>query len=136
MIKRLWHLLFDERLWEWRTARAANFWCSWYPYIGGRFDINLCITPPHTADPDDPKDVSWGPEFRCGFSLLWFDVGLTIPNDNHPDDGWELPAPSKCGTCGTWSVEYRWIDLCVGCDQIEDKCQCIRVSWEGTDVDV
>lgn len=123
MIRRVWHWLFDERYWCWNTTRAINFWCSWFPYLGGCVDANILLVPPHTADPNDPKDMSWGPEFQCGFTFLWLCVSLTLPNDEHPDNDYEEPK-HFCESCD--GDAHAAIALhCTACHRVEALCECI-----------
>lgn len=123
VLKRLWHLLFDHRTFDWRTSRVANVWGSWHPYIGLGFDFNIEVILPHKARLGDADDLySWGPEFKFGFGLLWIDFGLTIPNDDYPGKNIDLP-PRYCRACGR-TTSPMISDYCDGCNKHADSCSC------------
>lgn len=121
MTKRLWHLLFDDRWFAWRTSRIVDAWGCWHPSIGLSFDFYIEFIPPHKADPNDEHDMSWGPEFKFGFGLPWIDFGLLIPNGDHPDNDIEIPK-RYCG-CGR-EASTRFKLTCEGCQNVPDLCVC------------
>jgi hypothetical protein len=131
VLKWVWHVLFDDRYFTCRRLRAVNLWSSWHPHIGLNFDFSFEFILPHKADLDDERDMSWGPEFKFGFGLLWIDFGLTIPNDDHPDNDIEMP-PHYCRSCGR-TTSPTISDRCDGCGKHVDSCPCDAVpNNEGT----
>lgn len=120
LAKRVWGLLFDFREFAWRSSRAVDAWITWGPRFGFSFDINLSFIPGHKADPDDEYDSGYGPELRVGFGLGWVDGGLTIPNDNHPDN--LLEAPTHYCACGA-ETRPRIAHFCTGCDEVDCTCE-------------
>ncbi len=124
LTKRLWHLLFDDRFFEWRTSRFVNAWVSWHPYIGFDFDFSIEIVPPHKGNPNDERDFSWGPEFKLGFGGPWLDFSLNIPNDDHPDNDVPIP-PRYCERCG-FTAESMIADRCTSCDELAVVCTCLK----------
>jgi hypothetical protein len=122
VLKRIFHFLFDDRYVALCRWRPAHLWFAWTPYIGGSVAVNIQFIHPHKARFQDEDDVSWGPEFKFGADLLWISFGVTIPNDDHPDNNVEVP-PHYCRSCGREAepmISYR----CTGCDEHVDSCHC------------
>jgi hypothetical protein len=122
ILRRVFHFLFDDRYVALCRWRPAHLWFAWTPYIGGSVDVNIQFIPSHKAHSRDEDDVSWGPEFRFGADLLWISFGVTIPNDDYPDNNVEVP-PHYCRSCGREAepmISYR----CTGCDEHVDSCPC------------
>ncbi len=120
LAKRAWWLLFDYRQLTWKSSPAAEAWLSWGPRFGFGFDLDFSFVPGHKADPDDEYDSGYGPELRVGFGLGWIDGGLTIPNDNHPDNLMMLPK-HYCA-CGE-ETQARIAHYCIGCDEVDCTCE-------------
>lgn len=120
MIRRIFHLLFDDRYVALRRWRPLHLWFAWTPYIGGSVNFNIQLMPPHKARfVDEDDDISWGPEFRFGADLLWVSFGFTIPNDDHPDN--DLPK-RYCG-CGR-ETNAAFKRVCAGCHLVPNLCTC------------
>ena len=124
VLKRIFHLLCDFRGFRWRTSRFVNFYCSWHPRPGFGFYFNIDFVPGHRCDPNDEDDSDWGAEFTVSGSLLWLDVGLTVPNDDHPDD--EIAPPVKYCGCGR-EITFSFRSTCTGCQQLAKECSCLHV---------
>lgn len=120
LAKRAWHLLFDYRKLEWCSSTAVDAWISWGPRFGFSFDVNLSFIPGHKGDPDDEHDLGYGPELQMGFGLGWIDGGITIPNDNHPDNNHLMPK-HYC-SCGE-ETQSRIANYCTGCDEVDCTCE-------------
>ncbi len=121
LVKRAWRLLFDYRQLTWKSSRTAEAWLSWGPRFGFSFDLDFSFGPGRKATSDEPGDFSYGPELRVGFGLGWIDGGLTIPNENHPDnDG--LTVPKHYCSCGE-QTQSRIAYYCTGCDEVACTCE-------------
>ncbi len=121
LAKSAWRLLFDYRQFTWRSSRAAEAWLSWGPRFGFGFDLDFSFLPGHKSAPEwEPGDLGYGPELRVGFGLGWLDGGLTIPNDNHPDN--DLAAPKHYCSCGE-ETQSRIAHYCPGCDEVDCTCE-------------
>ncbi len=120
LAKRAWRLLFDYREFTWRSSRAAEAWISWSPRFGFSFDVELGLIPGHKADEDEPNDIGYGPELRLGFGLGWVGCGLSIPNDNHPDNN--ILMPKHYCSCGA-ETQSRIAHYCTGCDEVDCTCR-------------
>ncbi len=127
-LKWFWHLLFDTRSFDWRTSRIVNVWGSWHPYIGFAFDFFIHFVPPHTAEVPGEQDMARGPEFKFSFAFLWIDFGLTIPNDDHPDNDIKIP-PRSCKQCGL-EAEPMMADRCTGCRELAIICTCAKAEYK------
>lgn len=125
LLKRLWHILFDDRYVALRRWRPFHFWFAWTPYIGGCVDFNIQFIPAHKARfADEDDDISWGSEFRLGADLIWVSFGLTIPNDDHPANEIKMP-PRHCAKCGN-ETEGIIAQRCTGCGKLAAACECIQ----------
>ncbi len=124
VFKWFWHFLFDARSLVWRTARAVHISVDWSPYIGGNVSGFVQFSPSYTITFDDGEEsYPQRAELRLGFTLLWLDFGLEIPNGDHPDD--EVPpTPRYCPTCGL-ETEFRFVDHCTGCRLAAAACTCV-----------
>lgn len=125
ILKRIFHLLCDYRGFRWRTSRLVNLWGSWHPRPGFSLHFDIDFVPGHRSDPNDEDDSDWGAECGVSGSLLWLDVGLTVPNDDHPDD--EIARPVKYCGCGR-EITFSFRSTCAGCRQIAAACTC-KSTW-------
>lgn len=124
-LERLWHLLFDHRFVDWSSVRWISAWAAWHPSMGVGFNFSTEIVLPHKANPDNPFDSSWGPEFKLSFGIPWLSVGLSAPNDEWCGDDCELEKTPKdiCLVCGV-EAEYMMARRCTGCRMMTDYCTC------------
>lgn len=120
VLSTLWHTLFDSRYVALRRWHTFHVWFSWHPYIGGGLDFYIEFIPPFDVKEPD-FEHHYGPEFKCGFTLLWIDVGLNIPNDDHPDNEVEMPKRyCQCGREASTGIKLA----CTGCQNVPDLCVC------------
>ncbi len=127
ILRRIFHILFDDRYVTIRRWWPFHLWFAWTPYLGGSLDANIQFIPAHKARfTDEDDDISWGSELKLGADLLWISFGLTVPNDDHPDNEVGMP-PRHCQRCGA-ETEPTITQRCPPCGESAAACACVKAA--------